>query len=207
MGLEGVTHRTFGVVAMGAMLISAGVPPGWQAAVSLAASALAAYGPDLDSARSTVSETVPGVGIVGRFFTHRTVTHSLLVTVVIWFFLTHFAMPWYILAGVVIGWSSHWFIDMFNREGVQLFWPLPIWVKFLPREMGIETGGYAEKLLRRALMLVEAAFLWTYFALLVLPHLRALPFAWGVEVWVKHNFNYLDWPILRSMLHAVLRMP
>ena len=205
--MEGVTHRTFGVIAMGAMLVSAGVPPGWQAAVSLAVSALAAYGPDLDTARSTISGAVPGAGIVGRLVAHRTVTHSLLMTGVIWILLTHLAVPWYVLAGVVIGWISHWFIDMFNREGVQLFWPLPIWVKFLPKELGIETGGYAEKWLRRALMLVEVVFLWAYFALLVLPHLQVLPFAWGVEVWVKHNLGYLAWHLLRTALHAVLRMP
>ena len=205
--MEGITHRTFGVIAMGAMLISAGVPPGWQSGVSLAVSALAAYGPDLDSARSTISGAVPGAGIAGRFIAHRTVTHSLLMTAVIWLLLTQIVVPWYVLAGVVIGWSSHWFIDMFNREGVQLFWPMPIWVKFLPSELGIQTGGDIEKLLRKVLMLVEIVFLWGYFSLLILPHLRALPWVWDLEMGVKRNLGYLDWHFLRSILHGLLHMP
>ena len=205
--MEGKTHRTFGVLTMEIALISAGVPPGWPAVAALVTAAIAAYGPDIDSPQSTLSRAVPGGLIVGHVLHHRTVMHSLLVTVLLWMLITLFAAPWYVLAGVLIGWSSHWFIDLFNREGVQLFWPLPLWIKLIPGDLGVATGSGVELLLRKVLMLFEIALGWSYFSLLLWPRMTALPFAISLEQWIRHFLTWFHWPLFGMALHALLHVP
>jgi inner membrane protein len=61
---------------------------------------------------------------------HRGLTHSILFTLLVWYLLTLTPLPTLCIIGAVIGYSSHWFIDMFNQTGIQIFYPLQKKIKF-----------------------------------------------------------------------------
>ena len=48
---------------------------------------------------------------------------------------------------MVIGYASHPLIDLLNEEGVQLFWPLPYWVRVLPEPLAIPVGSLREEII------------------------------------------------------------
>lgn len=125
------THAAFAAALTEVMLVSEHAPITWQAAATVAVAAAVAPIPDIDQPESWISRHLPGASLVSRFVRHRTLTHSLLVTIVL--YLTLFGLglrvPHWFATGVVVGWMSHWLIDLVNPMGVQLFYPLPWWIK------------------------------------------------------------------------------
>jgi inner membrane protein len=148
------THSMTGALAMELILVETHAPVHWWTPVLIFASGLSATVPDIDHPESAVSHRVPLVGIIARFLKHRTVTHSLLAVVAVWALLVRFlyfdlpgGMPWDSLAwSMVIGYASHPFIDLFNPEGVQLFWPLPYWVRVLHEPLAIPVNSLREEI-------------------------------------------------------------
>jgi inner membrane protein len=149
------THSMTGALAMELLLVETHAQVHWWTPVLVVAASLSATVPDIDHPESTVSHRVPLVGIIARFLKHRTVTHSLLAVVVVWALLVRFlyfnlpgGMPWNSLAwALVIGYASHPLIDLLNEEGVQLFWPLPYWVRVLPEPLAIPVDSIRGKII------------------------------------------------------------
>ena len=105
--------------------------------------------PDLDTTTSVIGQIAfPISSWIEDRFPHRSITHCLLATV------TLAALS--LVTGYVLGEIKVWmalplahvlacFADCFTRQGVQLFWPIPVWAVSVanPRRR-IYTGGPAE---------------------------------------------------------------
>lgn len=77
--------------------------------------------PDIDKSNSMIGRHL----FIHHFLTHRKQTHSLVVLTVVFgaslFFLFN---HWVIVLGFYIGCLSHVLLDLYNLEGVWLFWPI-----------------------------------------------------------------------------------
>lgn len=106
--------------------------------------------PDLDT-------TVSGVGYRVRLvsnwlekrFGHRTFTHSaigvLVFSVIV---LPLWIHSWQLYLWAIIGFWSHGFLDLFNRQGIQFFWPYQAWGIFPTKlEHRVRVGSTAEHIL------------------------------------------------------------
>jgi inner membrane protein len=90
------------------------------------------YIPDLDSKTSKPSKSIPIISktiswIIRLFTKHRGITHSLLFMFMISsiaFQLCGYSADLDFFYGVIIGYSSHLFSDMFTPMGVPLLWPI-----------------------------------------------------------------------------------
>lgn len=106
--------------------------------------------PDIDTSTSTIGGIFfPISELIEKYYPHRTITHSLLATAfiaVVSYPLLYFgiigAKPWLALA---LGHLVAIFSDTFTKQGVQLFWPMPVWCVFgsNPRRR-LTTGGTGE---------------------------------------------------------------
>lgn len=89
--------------------------------------------PDIDHSNSFLGKNIP---LIHRLFKHRGFTHSLLFCAFILL-----ANKW-ITYGIMI----HMLLDMMTKNGIKLFWPLNINIKF-PLAKFVKTNGKFEKLL------------------------------------------------------------
>jgi inner membrane protein len=138
-----ITHAV--IAAAGVSLIL-----GTSAPLPLALAVAGSQLPDLDSTRSVLGQICfPLSNWLEDHYPHRTVTHSLLVSAIL------------AVVSMAVGyglWSNLWalmalplghllacFSDTFTRQGVQLFWPEPIWCISVsnPRRR-LVTGGPGE---------------------------------------------------------------
>ncbi len=104
--------------------------------------------PDLDTSTSSLGQILWPIsrGIEERF-PHRSITHSLIATAAI----ATLSYPLYLQFGLkpwLALWMGHLvtiFADTFTKQGVQLFWPNPVWCVFgsNPRRR-LTTGGPGE---------------------------------------------------------------
>jgi inner membrane protein len=148
---------------------------------------------DIDEPESWVARRVPILGqIIGRVIRHRTVTHSILFVALFWLFVCKivyvplpFHLPWGTFAlALVIGYASHPFIDLFNPQGVQLFWPLPFWIKLLPDFLAVPVESPMEDIVRLILKILFAVVGFSFVVIhLHMPReLGAVSqFAWHIE--------------------------
>lgn len=106
--------------------------------------------PDLDTSTSTIGQILfPISNWIEDRYPHRTITHSLLAT----FFLAvgAIALSYFLLGNMwelialPIGHLLACFSDCFTKQGVQLFWPYPVWAISVsnPRRR-LKTGSAAE---------------------------------------------------------------
>ncbi len=140
---------------------------------------LGGLAPDIDEPGSEFWQRLPaGSGsIVGKivapvFVSHRFLSHSilgvflfgkLLEWILLWstsFLNVDIAVVWW--AGM-IGFVSHLFADSLTKEGIPLFWPLPMKFGFPPfKSLRIRTGGFLEKFIIFPLLLIACMFLVYY---------------------------------------------
>nr|NNM90128.1 metal-dependent hydrolase [Bacilli bacterium] len=134
------THQAFGLSAVAYVLVNYTHTPILSVAgigalaVSLATSII----PDCDLAGSMPSKAFfPYTWVleVLRLDDHRGFTHSILAAAP-WWVLAYFSQPWRvtigpihfsffpIVVGAAVGYSSHIVIDLLNKKGEQLFFPL-----------------------------------------------------------------------------------
>jgi inner membrane protein len=126
---------------------------------SVIASDVGSLVPDMDQAGNRLWDLLPAGDTVGKylrklFFEHRTFSHSIIGTLVIYKILQFllfrllnpaFIDPKLVLAGVMIGYLSHLLGDAFTKEGLPLFFPLKINVGIPPIEaFRIKTGNFIE---------------------------------------------------------------
>jgi inner membrane protein len=197
------THAAFGAALMETILVSQHAPLTWQAAGAVAAAFAVAPFPDIDQPESWVSRHVPLASVVSMFVRHRTLTHSLAVTVALYLLLFDMGLhvPIWLATGIVVGWLSHWLIDLLNPMGVQLFYPLPVWIKPPVPFLAVPVDSPAEAVIRLLIQLYAVVLGVSYVLLYLPPAVREtakllLPYAAPVV-------ETFSWPWLAAACHAI----
>jgi len=138
-------------------------------AVAVPFAALGALFPDIDTTGSRMGRILYPISfIVSKLTRHRGFTHSALMVVLLYYglyyfvqFLTStygFLIPGVIVPAFVVGHVSHMFADLFSPRGIQLFWPLNLFIK-IPI---ITTGGFGEYILALAFCAALLVY-WVHF--------------------------------------------
>ncbi|MBQ3421503.1 MAG: metal-dependent hydrolase, partial [Romboutsia sp.] len=106
-----------------------------------------------DKERTYISNRLPFVSkFINKTFGHRTITHSLTLFFFLLFLFSYLELNIFISSGFLIGYLSHIILDMFNKKGVQLFYPFKIKVRL----MKIATGTISENFFKY--LLIATAF-------------------------------------------------
>jgi len=104
--------------------------------------------PDLDTSTSTIGQILfPISNWIENRFPHRSVTHSLIATIVISLLSAplYFYFDWKTWLCLPLGHLISCFSDVFTKQGVQLFWPHPAWcISVSNPNRRIKTGGTGE---------------------------------------------------------------
>lgn len=105
------------------------------ATAAIVGSAFLALLPDADHVGSSISQ-LPGFNLVSRLFSlilkHRGFTHSLVAVFLLFMVLKQNDFKLILIWVWVGSYASHILLDLFNEQGVQLFWPLPYKITLLP---------------------------------------------------------------------------
>lgn len=129
--MTGKTHLAFGtaigiVCASHYFLYDNGTLP--NSLLFLGAAMIGSLFPDLDSPKSIINQKNPTRNIINKLFGHRGFIHSPIFIILLsflLFFLTNKANITDIwVYGLAIGFISHIFLDMFNKAGIPLLYPL-----------------------------------------------------------------------------------
>lgn len=163
------THSVAGMIAAEIVLIHGDISFfTWDAAGSLLLGCLAGTLADVDKPGSTMAKVLFPLSALLHVLKikHRTLTHSLL-------FMALLAMiclplpPLYFWV-FILSYASHPLIDLLNDRGVQLFWPITLRIRLLPKWIAIDTGSASETVFRWVLLVVCLVLpFWNY----VLPYL------------------------------------
>lgn len=112
--------------------------------------------PDICHGGSKIGRTFPiSSKIVNKLFGHRSFTHSLLFLACIVLLINAFIPYKAVTIGLLLGMVSHLVLDMGTRQGVKLFFPIKIKVRF---PLTIKTGSTGEKYVFTALSLLALLF-------------------------------------------------
>ncbi len=117
--------------------------------------------PDMDQASNKLYDLLPGSDFTGKilrrlFFGHRNISHSLLGGYLL-YRLLEFVMPrlfnaqyvdaHILILSVMIGFVSHLLADSITKEGIPLFFPIPIKIGFPPiKFLRVTTDSWVEHL-------------------------------------------------------------
>ena len=126
---------------------------------SVVGNVVGALAPDMDQASNRLWDLLPGGNWVGKVFRnlfigHRTISHSLLGAF-LFYKLLEFGLPRIfnpttvdvsiLMASMMIGFISHLVADGLTKEGIPLFFPLPLKIGFPPiKFMRVTTGSFVE---------------------------------------------------------------
>ncbi|WP_218600605.1 metal-dependent hydrolase [Fischerella major] len=124
LGFMAVTHAV--IAAAGTSLILGTADP-----YKLGLAVLGSQLPDLDTTKSTIGAMFfPVSGWIEKRFPHRSITHSLLATAAIAavsLLIGHLLGDIWTAIALPLGHLLACFSDTFTRQGVQLFFPNPVW--------------------------------------------------------------------------------
>ena len=118
-----------------------------------ATAALASLLPDIDTPTSSTGSLIrPLASFMDVYLGHRTITHSILGTVIfaalLWP-LTYLRIEIPIYSAAIVGYLSHLVLDMSNKEGIEFAWPLRHrWVFPKSEKYRLSVGSPTEKPLR-----------------------------------------------------------
>ncbi|WP_020006969.1 metal-dependent hydrolase [Salinicoccus albus] len=139
--MTGKTHALGGIAAGLAYAHMTGQPPVIMTGAAIVGGLL----PDICHSGSKIGRKLPLISkLINLIFGHRTFTHSLLFLIIIAFIMNRFIQIEALTAGLIIGILSHYVLDMATRNGIKLFFPLGLTVKF---PLTIRTGGLAENII------------------------------------------------------------
>jgi inner membrane protein len=133
------THYAFSYL----VCTTAGIP-----APTAAAASLLSILPDIDHPQSLIGRVFPFISkYILKKYGHRTVTHSLLSILIVMVTASpalFFSVSLY--AALVLSFSSHIFIDLFNRSGVKLLAPFSQkeYISFRTPELRIMVSSWQE---------------------------------------------------------------
>ncbi|WP_347549993.1 metal-dependent hydrolase [Pseudalkalibacillus hwajinpoensis] len=90
---------------------------------------------------------------ISRYFGHRTITHSILFIVLMYWLTSTFTFSYdhLIQTGLLIGIVSHLILDAMTVRGIQLFYPIPLRVR-LP--LYLKTASKGEEIMMNSLIIV-----------------------------------------------------
>lgn len=149
------THGAAGVLAAECVLLIYDVPLwSWDTAGALLLGCFAGPLADIDKPGSVVAKLFFPLSKLLRLLRvqHRTLTHSLLFLALI--AVATVALPDLYFWAFLFAYASHPLIDLFNEQGVALFWPVRKKVRLLPKFLAIDTGSRAEGLFCSILILI-----------------------------------------------------
>lgn len=149
--MRGTTHLAAG--------LAAAALTGNLETATLVGMALGSVLPDIDSPKSLVGKYVP---VIPQILPHRTITHSGMVC----------ALLWMLCPAVGFGAAIHLFLDMFNPEGVPIFWPISKKFRVPIVSYIIPSGGLIDTAIGVALVFFNVYLYWP----IVLGHAFPYPF-------------------------------
>jgi len=104
--------------------------------------------PDLDTSTSTIGQILfPISNWIENRFPHRSLTHSLIATIAIALLSAplYFYFDWKTWLCVPLGHLLSCLSDVFTKQGVQLYWPHPVWcISVSNPNRRLQTGGTGE---------------------------------------------------------------
>lgn len=92
--------------------------------IGVVTATIGSLAPDVDIEGSTASKKVP---LLSKVLTHRGITHTLVMPLVMYALLTSVSLNTFVASlvfGLLFGWVMHIATDLLNRKGVPLFWPI-----------------------------------------------------------------------------------
>ena len=160
-----MTARTHDVIAFASLATVAAVNPPqslniYTFFVAIIGNIIGALVPDLDQATNKLWDLLPVGNLLGRILRylmlkHRTISHSLLGGFIFYkilgFVLPKIFNPAYVDSGlaitaIMIGFVSHLAADIVTKEGIPLFFPIPVKIGIPPFEaLRLTTGKFVEK--------------------------------------------------------------
>src|SRR5690606_3968730 len=150
--MTGKTHIMGGIAASLAFAQITNYDP----VLLLGAGAVGAIIPDICHGGSKIGRTFPLISkIVNVLFGHRTFTHSLLFLLLAALLFNTILPDRSIGAGLLVGMISHLVLDMATKNGIKLFFPLKITVRF---PVTTTTGGTVEYFVFAALSVLVVYF-------------------------------------------------
>ncbi|QFF98078.1 metal-dependent hydrolase [Psychrobacillus glaciei] len=156
--MTGNTHIVGGIAASLAFAQITNYNP----VILVGAGIIGALIPDICHGGSTIGRKFPIVSrLVNGIFGHRSFTHSLVFLLLMGALLHSFLTNESITAGILIGMSSHFILDMATKNGIKLLFPLKVTVRF---PLTTRTGGAVENLVFAALSLLSVYFGYEAFA-------------------------------------------
>ncbi|MER2261169.1 MAG: metal-dependent hydrolase [Psychrobacillus sp.] len=112
--------------------------------------------PDICHGGSMIGRRFPLISkIINKVFGHRSFTHSLLFILLLVALMNYFSWNKSIMMGVSVGVASHLLLDMATKNGVKLFFPLPVTVRF---PITTRTGGTVESIVFGILSVLTVYF-------------------------------------------------
>jgi inner membrane protein len=152
------THSAAGLVAAETVLFYRDVSfLSWEAVGALLLGCLAGTLADVDKQGSTIARILFPLSALLKILKvrHRSVTHSLLF--ILSLMILALPLPALYFWVFIAAYASHPLIDLLNEKGVELFWPLKMKVRVLPKLIAVGTGSMSETVFRWLLL---AASLW-----------------------------------------------
>lgn len=155
--MTGNTHIVGGIAASLAFAQVMNFDP----IMTMGAGILGALLPDICHGGSKIGRKIPLLSkLINVLFGHRTFTHSLLFLLIIAVLLNKFVPNESFRVGLLVGMGSHFILDMATKNGVKLFFPINLTVRF---PITVKTGGPAESVTFALLSLLS--FYYGYTAL------------------------------------------
>lgn len=156
----GREHAVFGLTTSAAVSVAYFAPEFFVPTV--ACGFLGALLPDIDLPTSTIGKiTYPIAWLINKFFGHRTITHDPILWIPIGIFLLwKFHYAW--VAGLVIGYWGHLFLDSFTAGGIPILWILRKYKKgfhLLPYKWKIYASSLSAKVISILLSMVISALI------------------------------------------------
>ncbi|HSJ37650.1 MAG TPA: metal-dependent hydrolase [Planococcus sp. (in: firmicutes)] len=150
--MTGKTHIIGGIAASLAFAQITNYEP----VILLGAGAVGAIIPDICHGGSKIGRTLPLASkTINLLFGHRTFTHSLLFLVIAAFLFHSFLPNEALAAGLLVGMGSHFLLDMATKNGIKLFFPFKLTVRF---PVTTKTGGATENVVFALLSLLAVYF-------------------------------------------------
>lgn len=160
--MTGRTHDLAAFTALGYVLVTTPVAQMSLATalVAFSANMIGGLAPDLDQSTASLWRRIRGGSILGKVISpliggHRFLSHSIIGVVLTGFILSALLklmeqvlivdmnIVWW---AFMIGFISHLIMDLFTRDGVPLFFPIPFRFGIPPLGfLRIKTGGLVEK--------------------------------------------------------------
>lgn len=142
--------------------------------IAFTANLIGGLTPDIDQPTAALWHKLPGGTLYSRLITpffggHRYISHSLLGVVLFGFLadkFLHLTSHTIIVNQSIVWWAfmiafvSHLFMDLFTKEGIPLFFPIPLKIGLPPFSfLRIKTGGITEKYLIFPLLIIFNAII------------------------------------------------